>query len=196
MIVVQNGWKHSPSIDEETLNHFIPVARIHNYSVYMTVWGYLCCHYGFSLYCTKMLSTSVWLVLLNKPVNFSAKQLPFIMWFIWFNPDKPNVVGAFGKTWFVFLTLWGYFLFPWGKPLINHTKLCFLTTYVFAYIDNYVCEYAWVLACGWVSIFRDKVSKHHCCLLSLFCLDAFGQSDTLKTFRPCLSRGTFWQVAR
>lgn len=37
VIVVQNGWIHSQGIDEETLNNFIPVARIHNYSVHMTV---------------------------------------------------------------------------------------------------------------------------------------------------------------
>ncbi len=40
VIVVQNGWKYSPSIDEETLNHCIPVARIHSHSVYMTVRGF------------------------------------------------------------------------------------------------------------------------------------------------------------
>ncbi len=40
VIVVQKGWKYSPSIDEETLNHCIPVARIHSHSVYMTVRGF------------------------------------------------------------------------------------------------------------------------------------------------------------
>lgn len=79
VIVLHNGWIHFPSIDEETLNHFIPVARIHNYPVYMTVIRSrvsLCCHYGFSLYCTTDCLQSVrcfplqfdFLELLNKPI--------------------------------------------------------------------------------------------------------------------------------
>lgn len=89
VIVLHNGWIHFPSIDEETLNHFIPVARIHNYSVYMTVICSRvcpCCHYGFSLYCTTDCLQSVrcfplqfdFLELFNKPIYLDhPMQKPF-----------------------------------------------------------------------------------------------------------------------